>query len=488
MNFAQYGFEPQRLAKVEKLRQAGVEPYPYAYPRPLPIGELAGAGKGPVRAAGRLWARRRMGKVHFVDLRDHTGQVQLYLAKDELAGSQWERLPALDLGDWLGVEGMVFRTRTGELSIRVREWTLLAKALAPIPLGKEKEERVYYRARDPETRYRERYVHWLLDPGDRERVRQRARMVRALRHHLDKEGFLEVDTPAISPVYGGAEARPFEVEVWALERQRAFLRISPELHLKRYLVAGFERVFTLCANFRNEGMDRSHNPEFAMLEWYEAFSDYQEQMARFEELVAQVCRQVCGTTRIVYQGAELDFTPPWRRVSMLEAVKEGTGMDADSLSAGELCAELERRGVECGDLSWGQAVAALFKVCCEGHLGQPTFVLDHPQETSPLARSKRGDPRLAERFEAFVCGMELGNAYSELNDPLEQLERFQAQPREAHPIDHDFVRALGCGMPPAGGVGLGVDRLAMLLTNAESIRDVISFPMVKPLSTPEEDP
>ena len=498
MNYAHYGFNEQRLEKRERLLAEGETPFPYSYTRTQRVEEIVAAvdeaetAGGPidmqVRTSGRLWARREMGRARFFDLRDGDAKIQLYCTLRNFSEQAWEHLSLLDAGDIVGVEGPVFRTRTGELSINAAELTVLAKAVVPVPIGKEAGERVYYRGADPEIRYRERYLHWLLDRGDRERVYQRGRIVSSLRRRLEEEDFLEVSTPTITPVYGGAEARPFVTSVWALGRREAYLRISPELHLKRYIVAGFERVYTICQNFRNEGMDASHNPEFTMLEWYEALTDYTFQMERFERLVAAVCEEACGSTRVTYQGIELDFAPPWRRLTMLEALRDYAGVDAATLAAEDLRAELERREVECAeDMTWGRAVAALFEATCEQHLVQPTFVLDHPLEISPLARVHRGNGRLAERFEVFVCGMELGNAYSELADPVEQLQRFVAQHSARrtdgdwidHPLDADFVKAVGCGMPPTGGVGLGVDRLVMLLTDAASIRDVIGFPMVK---------
>ena len=493
MTFAHYGFAPQHLEKRSRLLSDGVNPYPYAYPGAQKIAAVIAAAdqdvQEPARVAGRIWARRRMGKVHFVDLQDDSGKIQLYLARSSFTDQQWEHLSLLDLGDILGVDGDLFRTRTGELSISVSAFAVLAKSVVPVPIGKEDGERTYYRVTDPESRYRERYLHWLLDDQARERIRRRARIISCIHRRMEEEDFLEVSTPTISSVYGGAEARPFSTSVWALDHQEVFLRISPELHLKRYIVAGFDRVFTICQNFRNEGIDHSHNPEFTMIEWYEAFTDYQDQMRRFEELVADVCREVCGSTHITYQGVELDFTPPWQRLTVLEALEQSAGVAASPMSAAELRDELIERDIEIpADLTWGRAVAALFEATCEERLIQPTFILDHPREICPLTKVKRGDERLSERFEPYVYGIELGNAYSELTDPVDQLERFLAQrharSNEAncpdHPLDADFVRALGCGMPPTGGVGLGVDRLVMFLTDAPGIRDIIPFPMVKP--------
>ncbi len=489
MNYRDYGFAPQRLQKRQALRAAGTNPYPHIWERPTPIGPLIERERehqnqgDNVRVAGRIWARRRMGGVLFLDLRDHSGQIQLYIARDHIETEAWELLPHLDQGDLLGAEGPIFRTQRGELSIRVERWTLLAKSVAPLPIGKEDETQIYYRVNDVETRYRERHLHWLLDTADRERIRLRSRIVSALRHHLEEEEFLEVDTPALSTSYGGATAQPFTTEIRALDRQRGFLRIAPELHLKRYLVAGFERVYTICSNFRNEGIDQTHNPEFCMLEWYETYSDYWGQMQRCEELVAKVCADVLGSTSVIYQDKTLDFSPPWQRLSMLDALRRYADIDADALTTESLRYELTRRHIDCApETSWGECVAALFEALCQEQLVQPTIIYDHPRATSPLSKEHRRDPRLSERFEVFVYGIELGNAYSELNDPVEQLERFAEQERSEN-IDADFVRALGCGMPPTGGVGLGVDRLAMLLTNAPSIRDVIAFPMVKPRRT-----
>jgi lysyl-tRNA synthetase class 2 len=316
----------------------------------------------------------------------------------------------------------------------------------------------------------------------------RSRVISGIRKFLEARGFIEVTTPTIELSYGGAEARPFTTSIHALSNQPAYLRISPELPLKRFIAGGFDKVFTICQNFRNEGIDRSHNPEFTMLEWYEAFTDYHSQMEQFESLVAQVTKEVTGSMEVTYQGTRIDFTPPWKRVTVLGALKDA-GVDADRLSERELAGELERRRIELPrPFSWGHAVAILFSELVEKQLVQPTFVCDHPVEISPLTKKKRGDARLVERFEPTAAGMEIGNAYSELTDPLEQKERFERQ-RELgadrdgvahHPIDEDFIRALACGMPPTGGVGLGVDRWVMLLTDSHSIRDVIAFPMMKP--------
>jgi lysyl-tRNA synthetase, class II len=493
-------FDAGLLAKRQALLDAGAAIYPYTYAstssvdgaRDLFVQAEEGGDNtaGPVRLAGRIWARRGMGGTIFMDLRDHSGKIQLYLNRSGLEEGAWRHLAHLDLGDLLGVEGELCRTRSGEVTLRVSAYCVLAKIVLPLPVGKEAQGRSFGRLRRPESRYRDRHLTWMLDEEARHRIVLRSRLIAAVRLHFEEEDFLEVETPTLSSLYGGAEARPFRTRAWALGDKSLYMRISPELHLKRYLVAGFERVFTVCSNFRNEGMDRSHNPEFTMLEWYEAYTDYHRQLQRFEALVAAVCRHLHGTTCIEYQGTQLDFTPPWPRLTVLAALKQYADIDADGLTAAQLVEVARRRGIEAdGEMSWGRAVALLFEETCEAHLVQPTFVLDHPLEICPLTRRHRRDPRLAERFEPYVCGMELGNAYSELNDPVEQVERLEEQRRhrrdpeyQDHPLDGDFVHAMGCGMPPAGGVGLGIDRLAMLLSDAPNIREVIPFPLLRPRS------
>jgi lysyl-tRNA synthetase class 2 len=493
-------FDLHRLDNRKTLLDQGVDPYPYDYPPTDPIEEVISRAENTeasdseygfsVRVAGRIWAHRPMGGAEFLDLRDDTGEIQLYVREDEVSEDVWEQLSPLDIGDVIGVEGEVFETDTGELSIRVQSLTVLSKTVVPIPVGKETDEETYYRASDDEIKYRERYLHWMLHEEDRERIRRRSSIISRIRGWMEDENFLEVSTPTIETIYGGAEARPFRTNIWALGEEEAYLRISPELYLKRYIVGGFGRVFTICKNFRNEGIDHSHNPEFTMMEWYEVHTDYEDQMVRFEELVSSVCEEVCGSTTITYRGTEIDFSTPWRRITMLEALRSIAGIDASSASVDDLADELRARGEEVPEsLDWGTAVARLFEATCEEELIQPTFITDHPIEISPLTKKKRGEDRLVERFEPYAYGLEIGNAYSELTDPVEQYRRLREssdgegdedQEYEDHPIDPDFVKAIGCGMPPTGGVGLGIDRLVMLLTNAETIRDIIPFPMVKP--------
>lgn len=495
---ASHDFDEDLLAKRERLLEQGLQPYPYSFERTHTIEEVREKQEDllekSVAVAGRLVGHRDAGKLIFADLRDFSARIQLMIRKNDFEDDIWRVIKkTLDLGDSLGVRGEVIITRMGELTIAVKEFTLLAKTVVRVPIQKSKDDQTWFQLSDPETRYRERYLHWMTDPASREHMVIRAKTISAIRNFLEDRDFLEVTTPTLEMSYGGAEARPFVTSINALSEQQAYLRISPELPLKRFIAGGFEKVFTICQNFRNEGIDRSHNPEFTMLEWYEAYTDYEYQMVQFETLVSQVALKVCGTMQITYEGQEINLEPPWRRLTVLDALKE-KGIDAENLSVDELAAELKSREIEPPrPLTWGHAVASLFEELVEPELFQPTFVCDHPVEISPLTKARRGQPRLVERFEPMIAGMEIGNAYSELTDPVEQLARFEAQKEfgadregvENHPIDYDFVKAIGCGMPPTGGVGLGIDRLVMLLADLHSIRDVIAFPMMRPRNTGE---
>lgn len=497
--FRRYGFDKLKIEKRKALMQKGVDPYPYSYYGSMKIIKIINQGntinsssseaEANSNIVGRIWSKRIMGKSIFMDLRDSSGKIQIYFQKNNFSSAQWEIITLLDMGDILGVEGYLFKTKVGELTVQVTRFALLAKSVVSIPVGKEVGDKTYYQALDKELKYRERYINWLLDWKESNKINIRARVISIARKIMESNGFLEVSAPTIEFIYGGAEARPFKTSIWAHGEQEAFLRISPELYLKRYIVAGFDKVFTICKNFRNEGIDRAHHPEFTMMEWYEAFTDYKFQMRRFEDLIAYVCKEIHGTTEIEFQGYKLDFTPPWRRLTVLEALLEYTGIDASSLTLEELEAELEKREISCRKpISWGIAVMELFEALCEEHLIQPTIIYDYPIEISPLTKIKRGDNRFVERFEAYVSGMEMSNAYSELTDPIEQLKRLVSQ-RELqngevdftnHPIDTDFIKSMGYGMPPTGGVGVGIDRLVMLMTNSPNIRDIIPFPMIKP--------
>ncbi len=486
-------FDEELLEKRRQLIESGANPYPYSFERSHNLAEVRDQQDAlldqEVRVAGRLVAYRGKGKMIFADISDAHGRLQVMFRKNNYDEAGWDIVRRkLDMGDWVGVKGPLFITRMGELTVEAVETELLSKTVVRVPIPKSKDDKTFFQLADAETKYRERYLHWITAPESREILATRARIIAAVRGFLDGRGFLEVTTPTIEMNYGGAEARPFTTHVRALSNQSAYLRISPELPLKRFIVGGFERVYTVCQNFRNEGIDRSHNPEFTMLEWYEAFTDYEYQMEQFETLVSTVAQQVTGSMEVDYQGKTLDFSPPWKRLTLLEGLKE-EGIDADSLGENGLREEFDKRKLELPKpFSWGHAVAGLFEELVERTIEQPTFVCDHPVEVSPLTKSKRGDERLVERFEPIVAGMELGNAYSELTDPVEQRRRLEQQREfgpdvegvEHHPIDEDFLRALACGMPPTGGVGLGIDRLVMLLTDCHTIRDVIAFPMMKP--------
>jgi len=492
-------FDPELLEKRTELMAQGIDPYPYSFERTHGIAEVREKhqellGKD-VCIAGRLVAYRGKGKMVFADLAGFQGRpIQIMFRRESFDEKLWEVIRRkLDIGDLLGVRGPVFFTQMGELTVESKEMVVLSKTVVRVPIPKSKDEKTWFQLSDPEIQYRERYLHWITSPQAREVMVKRARIVSAIRRFLEGRGFLEVTTPTIEMNYGGAEARPFTTRIQALSGQEAYLRISPELPLKRFIAGGFEKVFTICQNFRNEGIDRSHNPEFTMLEWYEAFTDYEYQMVQFEALVSTVVKEIAGDYRVTYQGTEIDFTPPWKRISVLGALKDA-GIDAGSMTEGDLLADLKRRGIEPPKpFTWGHAAALLFAEIIEKDIVQPTFVCDHPVEISPLTKKKRGDDRLVERFEPVVVGMEIGNAYSELTDPVEQKIRFEKQRSLGvdaegvthHPIDEDFVKALGCGMPPTGGVGLGVDRLVMILTDCHSIRDVIAFPLMKPREAPK---
>ncbi len=496
-----------RREKLAELEERGIPPFAYAYDRShrsdraLDLfreeeeqGTLDEGGEGSrARVAGRILSWRGHGKSAFAHVEDGGGRIQLYFRKDALGDASFADLDLLDLGDWLGVEGPLFRTRTGEVTVKVEEWTLLAKSLRPLPLGKEEvdpesgERVVHSGFQDQQSRYRQRYADLAVNPGVREVFRTRTRIVTRLRTFLDERDFLEVETPVLQPLYGGAAARPFVTHHNALDT-RLYLRIADELYLKRLIVGGFERVYEIGKDFRNEGIDRSHNPEFTMLEFYQAFADYEAMMELVEALMRDVVTAVTGETRVRYQGVEIEFGESFRRLPFVPALNEKLGTDVVGLEDAELLRRAEALGEEgLKGAGRGRLLDKLFGALVEPELQQPTFVVDYPVELSPLAKPKRGAPELTERFELFVAGRELANAFSELNDPLDQRARFELQARlresgddETHPVDEDYLRAMEYGMPPTGGVGIGVDRLVMLLTDAASIRDVILFPTLRP--------
>lgn len=487
----------RRLEKLARLRARGVEPYAYSFdPSHSAAAALEAFGDGdqtPVRVAGRLVALRDMGKTVFAHLADRSGRLQLYFKREEL-GDGYSLLELLDLGDWIGAEGRLFRTRAGEVTVRVESCQLLSKAIRPLPFGKEEtdtesgERRVYSGLADREQRYRQRYLDLAVHPQTRELFETRAGVIRAVRRFLDQRGFLEVETPILQSLYGGALARPFVTHHNALDL-RLYLRVADELYLKRLIVGGLERVYEIGKDFRNEGMDRFHNPEFTMAEFYAAYLDYHGVMALTEEMLSEVVAEVAdGGRKVTFQGEVIDFTPPFKRVAMLDALREVGGIEVKAADDDALRERAHRCGVaDAGQLNRAGLIAELFGALVEPELIQPTFVTDYPLEISPLAKPKRGDPALAERFELMVAGKELVNAFSELNDPLDQRRRLEAQAElraggdeEAHALDEDYLRALEYGMPPTGGFGMGIDRLVMILTGQPSIRDVILFPTMRP--------
>jgi lysyl-tRNA synthetase, class II len=482
--------EEARRAALATLRELGVEPYAYRYARTHTAAAALAAftpdGETPVRVAGRVVALRGHGKTTFAHLEDPTGRIQLYFRQDALGPEGYQIVGLLHLGDVVGVAGGLFRTRTGEITVRVEAMTVLAKAVRPLPLGKAEEDgTVHSGLADAETRYRQRYADLAVHPEVRETFRVRARVVSYLRRFLDAREFLEVETPVLQPIYGGAMARPFVTHHLALDR-RYYLRIATELYLKRCIVGGLERVYEIGKDFRNEGIDRLHNPEFTMLELYQAYVDYEDMMALTEEMVEGCVREVCGSTTIERFGITLDFTRPWRRATYRGLVRERAGLDLAQADDEALRAAVRARGTDPAGMGRTKLMDEVFKLYVEGELTSPTFVVDFPIELSPLAKPKRGDPSLAERFEFFVLGRELANAFSELNDPDDQRRRLEAQVAlraagddEAQVMDEDYVQALEYGMPPTGGMGLGIDRLVMLVAEQASIRDVILFPQLR---------
>ncbi len=488
----------QRWKKIEKLAEMGIEPYPYGYERTHTTAEIKknfeALEEKTVRVAGRVMANRQMGKAAFLDLQDMSGRLQIFIRKNDLGDEGFELYKLLDIGDLVGVEGKVFQTRTGEISVAAAELTLLSKAVRPLPVAKVKEvdgKRVVYDAfSDKEMRYRQRYVDLIVNPEVREVFVKRSKIIAAMRDFLNERGYLEVETPILQPIYGGASAAPFVTHHNTLD-MRLYLRIANELYLKRLVVGGFEGVYEFAKDFRNEGMSRFHNPEFTQMELYVAYKDYYWMMELVEEMISTIAQKVLGTMKITYQGQEIDLTPPWRRLPLFEGIQEFTGMDLYGKNEEELrvAAETLKLPVE---KSWGSGkiIDEIFGEFVEPHLIQPTFIMDHPVEISPLAKKHRSKPGLVERFEPVIAGKEIGNAFSELNDPKDQRERFEAQmglrargDEEAQVLDEDFLRALEYGMPPTAGLGIGIDRLVMFLTDQYAIRDVLLFPHMRPETT-----
>ncbi|WP_294134963.1 lysine--tRNA ligase [uncultured Clostridium sp.] len=437
-----------------------------------------------VTVAGRIMSKRGQGKVVFSDIHDRDGKIQLFIKIDEVGEEALKQYKTNDLGDWVACTGEVFKTKTGEISVKAKTLELICKSLKPLP---EK----WHGLKDPDLRYRQREVDIITNPEVKTTFMKRSQIIKGIREFLDNRGFLEVETPMLATIAGGASARPFITHHNTLDLDM-FLRIAPELYLKRCIVAGFEKVYELGRTFRNEGMSVRHNPEFTMIELYQAFADYNDMMELTENMVAEVCKKVNGTTKVTYQGTEIDFMPPWRRITMVDAVKEYAGVDFKEIKSNEEAQAIAKeKHLEfpkpINTVTKGEVLNALYEEFCEEHMIQPTFIIDYPVEISPLTKKKRGDEMFTERFEGFVFGRELCNAYSELNDPIVQRERFAQQEKErelgddeAYMIDEEFMSALETGMPPTGGLGIGIDRLIMFLTDSASIRDVILFPTMKP--------
>jgi lysyl-tRNA synthetase class 2 len=477
----------ERLKKIESLRKKGVEPYPYSYSVSHNIGEIIEKNKDlkpeaktnqKVKVAGRILSIRQFGKINFCPIADSTGSIQLVFEESNCK-DLGDFLKFFDTGDFIGVEGIVFKTKRGELSILVKNFQMLSKALKPLP---EK----WHGLQDKELRYRQRYIDLIINPKIKETFVLRGKIIKMIKEFLDSRGFIEVDTPILQPIYGGAAARPFTTTLNDL-KMKIYLRISNELYLKRLLVGGFDKVYEFAKDFRNEGIDRTHNPEFLMVEIYQAYSDYNDMMKLCEETIEYTAKKVLGKTEIEYQGTKINLKAPWQRITMYDAIKKYAKIDVTKMNEKELRAKAEELKIkDASKLSRGLLIAEIFKETCEKNLVQPTFVTDFPKETSPLCKAHRKNPDLIERFEPYINGWEIGNAYSELNDPQfqkklleEQAKLLRAGDEEANPYDEDFVNAIEHGMPPTGGLGIGIDRIVMLFTNSESIRDVILFPFMK---------
>ncbi|OGC89537.1 MAG: lysine--tRNA ligase [candidate division Zixibacteria bacterium RBG_16_53_22] len=477
-----------RRIKLEQLRARNINPYPYRFERTHMSSQVVGnfdlleANGIAVRLAGRLMSIRSHGKTLFAHIKDSGGLIQIYLRKDDVGEEMFEIFTLFDLGDIIGVEGTVFRTKTGEITIRVAQFELLTKALRPLP---EK----WHGLQDKELRYRRRYIDLIANPEVLEVFKARTKITNLMRQFLDERGFLEVETPVLQPVYGGTNARPFETHLNALDL-KLYLRIADELYLKRLVIGGIEKVYEISKDFRNEGMDRNHNPEFTMLEFYWAYADYNDLMKLIEEMYFRVATLVLGTEKIIRGENEINLAPPFKRMPYFKAMAESVGEDIFDADEKQLQEIMTARGMTLPTsriFGRGAYLDELCKELVEPKLIQPTFLVDYPIELSPLAKKHRANPRLVERFELYVDGVEYGNGFSELNDPDDQRSRFQGQQAgrkpgdlEAHPVDDDFLFALDHGMPPTAGFGLGVDRFVMLLTGCHSIRDVIFFPIMKP--------
>ena len=511
-----------RLDSLEEIKKLGVNPYPYRFDVTTTAAEVLANFRDPqgeeeiekqkqiiVSVAGRIMAMRRMGKASFCGLKDETGKIQIYVRQNDVGEELYKIFKLLDIGDIIGVNGFVFRTKMGEISIHATSFELLTKTIHPLPVVKEEvtetgEKIVHDAFADVELRYRQRYIDLIVNEHVRDTFVKRTKIIQSIKRTLENHSFFEVETPTLQAIYGGANAKPFVTKHNALDLD-LYLRISNELYLKRLVVGGFNRVYEFVRDFRNEGIDRTHNPEFTQVEWYQAYGDYTDSMNLFEEVVEQACIDIHGKTNIEYQGVELDFKRPWRRLKMVDAISERTGLDVLNMKKDEIIKYMKDKQINFDPKlshSKGLVIAALFEEACEEFLVQPAFIIDHPIDTTPLCKplreytmQQREEMKadleqviFAERFEPYINKWEMGNSYSELNDPIlqrklleEQVERGRGGEEETHPLDEDFLKAIEVGMPPTTGVGMGVDRLVMLLTNSHTIRDVIFFPLMRPV-------
>ena len=495
--------EQVRREALQELRNLGIDPYPAStFDVNATASEILenfpedNSLYQDIQIAGRIMSRRIMGSASFAELQDESGRIQIYFNRDEICPGEdktmyntvFKRLT--DIGDIIGVKGFVFTTRMGEVTIHVKEFSILCKSLRPLPIVKEKDGKVYDAFTDPEQRYRQRHLDLIVNPENRQVFRQRARLMQSMRDYLLDKGYLEVETPVLQPIYGGAAARPFKTYHNTLDTT-LYLRIANELYLKRLIVGGYDGVFEFAKDFRNEGMSRFHNPEFTQMELYVAYKDYEWMMSLVEEMVEKIVTDLHGTTKIQVGDHEIDFTRPWKRFSMYEAIAHFTGTDVSAMDEAEMRSFAESIGVATDDsMGRGKLIDEIFGEKCEAKLIQPTFITDYPVEMSPLAKKHRSKPGLVERFEAICNGKEICNAFSELNDPIDQRERFEEQIElgrrgdpEAMVLDEDFLKAIETGMPPTAGLGIGIDRLAMILTNRHSIQDVLFFPQMRPEKT-----
>ncbi|MFW5866032.1 MAG: lysine--tRNA ligase [Nanoarchaeota archaeon] len=479
----------ERIRKLGELKEDGVNPYPYAFNVSKKAEKIKNEHKNidpethtgkRESVAGRIMLFRRMGKASFITVQDSTERIQLYFRADDVGKESYKLLKKLDIGDFIGAKGEVFTTKTGEITIHVEEFSVLAKSIRPLP---EK----YHGLKNTELTYRKRYLDLITNKESKQVFEKRSLILREIREFLQDRGFLEVETPILHPIYGGAAAKPFTTHHNDHD-MKLYLRISPELYLKRLIVGGFDKVFDINRNFRNESIDTTHNPEFTMLELYQAYADYNVMMDLLESMYDHVARKVFGTTTFTFKGHHIDVAKPWKRITMLDAIKDYAGIDASNMTVEQLQDFAEENLIEMDkEINWGNLVAAIFEHYCEDKFINPTFVIDHPKESTPLCKAHKEDERLIERFEPFAAGMELANAYSELNDPIKQRELLEDQQRqlsagdvEANPLDEDFLEAIETGLPPTGGLGVGIDRMVMIMTGQDSIRDVILFPTMKP--------